>query len=107
MADNEEKNDLINEPIPEDGLEVAIVEEAAEEKLARQPIEVNWSVFIVSVVVLVAISAWTIFGTDSATSVLGSVTGWIGQWFGWFYILLATVIVVFVLYIALSRFGGL
>ncbi|MGO1472435.1 MAG: choline BCCT transporter BetT [Flaviflexus sp.] len=110
MSDNTEDtdhNDLLNEPIPEDGLEVSVVEEAVEERLAKQPIEINWPVFIVSVVALVGVSAWTIFGTESATKVLGNVTGWIGQWFGWFYILLATIVVIFVLYVAFSRLGKL
>ncbi len=54
-----------------------------------------------------ALVLWTIIGPEAAGHVLSVVTLWIGRWFGWFYILLGTATVVFVFYIALSRYGDI
>ncbi|NMD18302.1 MAG: high-affinity choline transporter BetT, partial [Synergistaceae bacterium] len=32
-------------------------------------------------------------------------TAWVTEWFGWFYVLLATAVLVFVLYLGVSRYG--
>ncbi|WP_246462335.1 choline BCCT transporter BetT [Trueperella pecoris] len=78
-----------------------------EERAALEPVKLKAAVFFGSAVSIIAITLWTIFGAESAASVLSAATARIGQWFGWFYILLATVIVFFVLYIAMSRYGHL
>ena len=66
----------------------------------------NWPVFIVSGVLIIAMVLYAGFGRESAAETLANVTGWIGTNLGWFYVLTATIAVVFVLYIAFSNAGG-
>lgn len=75
----------------------------AETELAKP--RLNRVVFGGSAVGSVAIALWAIIVPDNAASVLGTVVGWISEWFGWFYVALATLILVFVICIALSRYG--
>ena len=43
--------------------------------------------------------------TGQRDTVIGSVVDWIAGAFGWWYFLVATLIIVFVLFLALSRYG--
>lgn len=61
----------------------------------------KWPVLIVSGVFTFAVAAWALFAPDHAGRVLGDTVSWISNWFGWFYILLATAILVFVVYLGL------
>ena len=65
----------------------------------------NWPVFIISALGVLAVTIWAAAAGDNAERTLGHVTSWIATNLGWFYIFTATVIVVFVLVIALSRSG--
>lgn len=67
--------------------------------------EVNWPVFIVSGVGILAIALWAIFAPDNAADTLAGIVAWVSKNFGWFYIVTATVAVLFMLYIAISRTG--
>lgn len=66
---------------------------------------INKPVFYVSSAIIVAITAWAMIAPDNADSVIGSVVDWIAGAFGWWYFLVATLIIVFVLFLALSRYG--
>ncbi|MDK4280645.1 choline BCCT transporter BetT [Corynebacterium accolens] len=76
----------------------------ADEVAAPKP---NWPVFIISGVLIIAMALYAGFGQESAANTLASVTGWIGTNLGWFYVLTATIAVVFVLYIAFSNTGSI
>ncbi len=65
----------------------------------------KWPVFIASMAGVLAIAVWAIVAPDNASSVITDVTGKVTSAFGWFYILLTTVVLVFVVYLGLSRFG--
>lgn len=67
--------------------------------------EVNWPVFIISGVGILAIALWAIFAPDNAADTLAGIVAWVSKNFGWFYIVTATVAVLFMLYIAISRTG--
>lgn len=67
--------------------------------------EVNWPVFIISGVGILAIALWAIFARDNAADTLAGIVAWVSKNFGWFYIVTATVAVLFMLYIAISRTG--
>ena len=67
----------------------------------------NWPVFIISGVLIIAMVLYAGFGRESAAETLANVTGWIGTNLGWFYVLTATIAVVFVLYIAISNAGNI
>ncbi|MDR6939783.1 BCCT family transporter [Arcanobacterium hippocoleae] len=57
--------------------------------------------------IIIAIALWTLISPTSAANVLGTTTAWIGKWFGWFYILLGTLVVVFIYLVAFSKYGRL
>ncbi|GAB7189924.1 hypothetical protein NUM3379_06300 [Kineococcus sp. NUM-3379] len=51
------------------------------------------------------VTLWAIVDPTGAGGALGTVAGAISEWFGWFYILLATVVLLFVVGLAISRYG--
>lgn len=66
---------------------------------------VRMPVFVASFVGTLAMALWALASPSSAESVLGEVTGWVTTWFGWFYVLLATAVLVFVIGLGISRYG--
>ncbi|WP_182359688.1 choline BCCT transporter BetT [Tomitella gaofuii] len=67
----------------------------------------NWRVFLPAAAVTLAITIWALIAPDNAESVLGSVVTWASDWFGWFYVALVAVVLVFVIYLAVSRYGAI
>lgn len=61
------------------------------------PDRTNWPVFLASAAGILAVTLWAFIGRESAEKALGSITTWIATNFGWFYILTATVVIVFIL----------
>ena len=74
--------------------------------LLRGP-QVRWPVFIVSLAGVLAMALWALFDPTDAESAIGDAVGKVTTWFGWFYILLATAILVFVIGLAISRYGNI
>jgi choline/glycine/proline betaine transport protein len=66
---------------------------------------VKWPVFLASLVGVLAVALWAIIAPSKAETVIGEVVAKVSSGFGWFYIALATTILVFVVYLGLSRFG--
>src|SRR5690606_13894869 len=66
---------------------------------------VNPVVFYGSSVCIIAITVWAMVAPDSASTVIGEVVAWISEYFGWYYFLAATIFLVFVIFIATSRYG--
>ncbi|HIY64901.1 MAG TPA: BCCT family transporter, partial [Candidatus Agrococcus pullicola] len=66
---------------------------------------VQWPVFLGSASLIVAIAVWAIVVPENADTVISTVVVWAASTFGWYYILTAAVIVVFVLIIAFSSTG--
>lgn len=66
---------------------------------------VQWPVFLPAAAVTLAVTVWCVLAPTNAESTLGTVVGWVSSWFGWYYIALATAVLVFVVYLALSRYG--
>ncbi|WP_192826520.1 choline BCCT transporter BetT [Janibacter melonis] len=64
----------------------------------------KWPVVLAVGAVTAVVALWALIAPERSEEVLGSVVGWTSEWFGWFYILLATVILVFVVYVGL-RYG--
>jgi choline/glycine/proline betaine transport protein len=62
-------------------------------------------VFYGSAGVTLAVALWAIIAPTSASDTIGAVVGWTSEWFGWFYILLTTLVLVFVVVVAASRLG--
>ena len=64
-------------------------------------------VFYSAVIGVLVMATWAIFAPDQAESVIGEAVARVVDWFGWFYVLLTTVVLVFVLYLAISRYGSI
>lgn len=67
---------------------------------------VNLPVFLASGLGILAIAIWAIAVPGQAEELLGATTAWISVNLGWWYIGLATAVVVFVVLLAASRFGA-
>ncbi|GAA0919033.1 choline BCCT transporter BetT [Pseudonocardia zijingensis] len=62
-------------------------------------------VFYGSAALTLVIAIWAIIAPTAAADTIGALVGWISEWFGWFYILLSTLILVFVIFVGASKFG--
>ncbi|GAA1560154.1 MULTISPECIES: choline BCCT transporter BetT [Brevibacterium] len=67
---------------------------------------VNKPVFIAAALGTLAITIWALIAPTNAEGVLGAVVGWTSDWFGWFYVLLVAAVLVFVIYLAASKYGN-
>jgi choline/carnitine/betaine transport len=68
---------------------------------------VDWVVFGIVAVLAVAFVIWGFVGTASLASVSTSALGWVMDATGWAFVLTASFFVVFVLWLAASRFGSI
>lgn len=84
---NDDKPSEDNRPVMTDGPSV------------RRP------VFIASLIGVLVMATWAILAPQQAEAIIGTVVGYIVDWFGWFYIALTSIVLVFVLYLAISRYG--
>jgi choline/glycine/proline betaine transport protein len=66
---------------------------------------VNWPVFIGSGTIIVAFVLWSWLLPAQAESVIFGAMDWVATYFGWYYVLTAGIVVVFVLIVAFSRVG--
>ncbi|GAB3965970.1 choline BCCT transporter BetT [Streptomyces sparsus] len=62
-------------------------------------------VFFGSSALILALSIWAIITPSGAENTIGVAVDWISTGFGWYYFLAATLYLLFVLYVALSRYG--
>lgn len=69
------------------------------------PPRLNTLVFGASAGIVVVFTVLTLLWPSQAEQGIGDAVGWISEWFGWWYFLIATVMVAFVIAIAASRFG--
>ncbi|WP_163769232.1 BCCT family transporter [Mycolicibacterium parafortuitum] len=89
-----------DEPKPHPVLDVPVVE--AEITKSRG---VDWVVFGVTAVIAVAFLVWGFVSTDTLASASGAALTWVMDNTGWLFVLTSTGFVVFVLYLALGRYG--
>ncbi|MCY7286891.1 MAG: choline BCCT transporter BetT, partial [Cryobacterium sp.] len=75
--------------------------------LPREPAttRVNKTVFIGSSTGVILIALWAILLPENAGAVIGSVVNWVSTNLGWYYFLIVTLVVIFVLGAAVSRVG--
>jgi choline/glycine/proline betaine transport protein len=76
--------------------------ELAEDRGSR----VNWRVFVISSVVILAFSLWAMVAPANAAAVMHDTVGWIATNLGWFYVLTVTLVILFVLWVAFSKEGN-
>lgn len=72
---------------------------------APHNVTLNLRVFGAASAGVLAIALWAMCAPEAANATLGVVVDWIARWFGGFYVTLATLVLVFVLALAWSRFG--
>ncbi|PPK98350.1 choline/glycine/proline betaine transport protein [Kineococcus xinjiangensis] len=72
---------------------------ATSESVVKRP------VFLGSAVGVLLIAGWALAAPTRAAETIGVLVGWAAEWFGWFYILLATAVLVFVVFLGASRYG--
>ncbi|MBV7296045.1 choline BCCT transporter BetT [Corynebacterium sp. TAE3-ERU12] len=83
----------------------AAADVAAAPTHVSEPVKVNWPVFLISGACILAIAIWAIIAPDSAGTALGNMVTGVSSTFGWFYVLTATVAVVFMIWVAVGRTG--
>ena len=66
---------------------------------------VNWRVFIVASLIILAFSVWAMVTPVSAQATMKTAVDWIAENLGWFYVVTVTVVIGFVLWVALSKEG--
>ncbi len=67
---------------------------------------VNWRVLAIASAIILAFSVWAMVAPDNASAVMQSVVSWIGTNLGWYYVLTVAIVIVFVLWVALSKEGS-
>lgn len=68
-------------------------------------IRVNLPVLLISSAIILAFSIWAIAMPDSAASTMKGIVAWLAANVGWFYVLTVSIVIVFVLWVALSKSG--
>ena len=72
----------------------------------REKDKVNPVVFYTSAGLILLFSLTTIFFSDFSATWISRALNWVSATFGWYYLLAATIYIVFVVCIAGSRFGS-
>ncbi|MDO4427480.1 MAG: choline BCCT transporter BetT [Moraxella sp.] len=65
----------------------------------------NKAVFFSSSAIIIFFSLYTIFFNHTASTILDAMLRWVSHTFGWYYFFTASVCIVFVLFLAFSRYG--
>lgn len=68
--------------------------------------KVHWPVLIVSSVIILAFSIWAMLMPETAKDTMLSAVTWIATNLGWYYVLTVTLVIGFVLWVALSKEGN-
>ncbi|MGA5087408.1 choline BCCT transporter BetT [Streptomyces pseudogriseolus] len=70
------------------------------------PVRLKPVVFFGAALLVLAISLWAIVTPSGAEHAIGVVVGRISAWFGWYYFLAATLYLLFVVFVAASKYGA-
>ncbi|MEW5808664.1 MAG: BCCT family transporter [Actinomycetota bacterium] len=82
-----------------------VLEVPVEEAHITRSRGIDWVVFGVTAVIALAFLAWGFVSTDTLASASASALTWVMDKTGWLFVLTSTGFVVFVLYLALGRYG--
>lgn len=77
-----------------------------EELLEHRSSRTNWQVLVVSSLIILAFSIWAIFMPDGARVTMKATVDWIALNLGWYYVVTVTLVIGFVLWVALSKEGS-
>uniref|UniRef100_UPI003FA5773C BCCT family transporter n=1 Tax=Dietzia sp. TaxID=1871616 RepID=UPI003FA5773C len=67
---------------------------------------VNWPVFAISSAVILAFSIWAMVVPDNASHTMETIVAWGSANLGWIFVVTTTAVILFVLYVAFSKEGG-
>ena len=70
--------------------------DSGEHKLAKDSPKINRVTFVGASSIILVIALWGIIAPENAAETIGVLVNWVSEGLGWYYILLATVILVFV-----------
>lgn len=76
-----------------------------EEIIEHHEAYINWSVLLISSVVILAFSIWAMLIPEHASTTMKMAVDWIAINLGWYYVLTMTVVIGFVLWVAFSKEG--
>lgn len=79
--------------------------DSGEHKLAEDSPKINRVTFVGASSIILVIALWGIIAPENAAETIGVLVNWVSEGLGWYYILLATVILVFVVIVAVSKYG--
>ena len=102
---NQDRGD---EPGPEEQLVQRLIEgqREQEEALNREdPAKLDKALFAVTGALAIGFIAWGFFGTDNLSSASQTALDWVITNAGWFFVLLASFLVVYVIWLAVGRYG--
>ncbi|WP_250461486.1 choline BCCT transporter BetT [Microbulbifer litoralis] len=80
---------------------------AGSSKASEEEARIKPLVFYGSIIGIALFSLWAMFFTDAAGSLINSVLAWISSGFGWFYFLAVVAYLVFVIVVAISKYGDI
>ena len=83
------------------------LKKGAQELSKNSKAHINWSVLIISSLVIVAFSIWAIVMPDHAHMTMGHIVDWIATNLGWYYVITMTLIIGFVVWVAFSKEGDI
>jgi choline/glycine/proline betaine transport protein len=76
-----------------------------QELLEYHTVRINWRVLLVSSLVILVFSIWAIRVPDDARTAMKTAVDWIATNLGWYYVLTMTLVIGFVVWVALSKEG--
>lgn len=82
------------------------LQKGAQELSENSVAHINWSVLIISSLVIVAFSLWAIFMPIGASTTMRAVVDWIATNLGWYYVITMVMVIGFVLWVAFSKEGS-
>lgn len=77
-----------------------------EELLEHSRVYINWGILLISSMVILAFSVWAIAMPEHAQVTMKRTVDWIATNLGWYYVLTMTMVIGFVVWVALSREGS-
>lgn len=77
-----------------------------EELLERHGARINWGVLVISSLVIIGFSIWTILLPHDARITMKATVDWIATNLGWYYVFTMALVIGFVLWVALSKEGN-
>ena len=84
-----------------------VLDQPVDDQAAMQRRSMDWVVFGVTAAIAVGFLLWGFLSTDTLAGASGAALTWVMDNVGWFFVLTSSGFVVFVLWLALSRYGNI